>query len=125
MHFFYFLLVLHWVADFVCQSHYMATNKSRNNTVLALHVSVYSLIMMVGVLLSAYLFSVQGLYGIDPIYFYLGVWIPHFVVDWVTSRITARLWKAERWHDFFVVIGLDQLIHYGCVFFWIEYLLNT
>jgi hypothetical protein len=29
----------------------------------------------------------------------------------VTSRITSRLWQEEREHDFFVVVGFDQLIH--------------
>jgi len=35
----------------------------------------------------------------------------HFATDFVTSRITSRLWYQQREHDFFVMVGLDQLIH--------------
>jgi shikimate 5-dehydrogenase len=36
---------------------------------------------------------------------------PRFATDCVTSRITSRLWQQQREHGFFVVVGLDQLIH--------------
>jgi len=35
----------------------------------------------------------------------------HFVVDYNTSRVTSRLWQEKRVHDFFVVVGFDQLLH--------------
>jgi hypothetical protein len=42
--------------------------------------------------------------------------LAHFLTDWVTSRATSALYKEERYHDFFVVIGFDQLLHYVTLF---------
>jgi len=93
------LVWLHFIADFVFQSDYMAQNKSKSNQVLLLHVLVYSL----------------------P--FYIIGWefallngAMHFVVDYITSRITSRLWAKKEVHWFFVVVGLDQAIHMTCLF---------
>src|SRR5258705_12177595 len=36
------LLVSHWIADFVMQTHWQATNKSKNNIALSHHVLVYT-----------------------------------------------------------------------------------
>jgi len=103
MLFFIAILFTHFVADFVLQSHWMASNKSSSNIPLLAHIGVYSLTLTIACLL---LFDWQA-----ALLFGLINGVMHFITDYFTSRLTSKLWKAERVHDFFVVIGLDQFIH--------------
>ena len=127
------LLAIHFVADFVLQTDWMATNKSKRWDALALHVSVYS---------GAFLLWALWHYGNEPaaVQFAALTWVTHFATDAVTSLVTSRLWFFKRadgiwaqadyafpkhgqtlvnpWipeggnrHWFFVAIGFDQLIH--------------
>jgi Na+/phosphate symporter len=93
------LVWCHFVGDFILQTSYMATNKSKSNRVLTTHVLVYSLPFL--------------LFG--PL-FALITMVLHFMTDWVTSRITSKLWWYEDKHWFFVVVGADQAIHFTCLF---------
>lgn len=114
------LVAIHFVADFILQSDWMALNKSRwtesteGRLALTSHCLVYSACFLpFGVAFAAITF------------------ISHVLTDAVTSKITSKLWfvrpalnennkpnglftYAESWkrHWFFVVIGADQLIHY-------------
>lgn len=117
------LLLAHFVGDFLLQSDAMAVGKSKSLKWLTLHVLIYSLC-----------FVPWGL----P--FVLMTFATHFLTDAMTSRITAKLWFFERlwtgcsgqcnpdflpnnhtcWkyvdgrrHWFFVMVGLDQLIHFA------------
>ena len=90
----YVLLVAHFVADFVCQSDWMAVNKAKDWGALALHVAVYgsamSVVVAVGLILADY---DPG----RPMQMTLTAWllvnmVAHFVQDAITSRITSRLW---------------------------------
>ncbi len=86
-----------WLMDFACQCDRVALAKSTDNWALTEHVCIYALGLMV-------------VFG--PVFALVNGAL-HWGTDWLTSRWTARLWKAEKRHDFFVAIGVDQMVH-GC-----------
>ncbi len=89
------LLITHFIADFVLQEDRVAKGKSKSNWILAEHVTIYML---------PFIFIVSPLYALIN-------GILHFAIDYFTSRLTGKLWAEGRVHDFFVVIGFDQLLH--------------
>lgn len=95
-----YLLFLHWLADFVLQTDDMAKDKSKDNRVLGLHCVVYGSVFMIGTL---------------NFYFALLLGLIHFPVDYVTSRLNSKLYKAGKNHEFFVSIGFDQWIHFATI----------
>lgn len=107
------LLTIHFVADFLLQTDWMALNKSKSNKALLTHTGVYALCFVP--------------FGLQLALITL---VLHTLTDYVTSRMTSRLWffdgdasygiDANGWvkqrpngkrHWFFVMIGLDQLLH--------------
>lgn len=130
------LLVTHFVADFVCQTHWQASNKSKDNDALGRHVASYTAVLAVT---SIILFGPDGATGS----FVMVNGALHFATDYFTSRWSSRhfgmairdthramsyadnlgvppdaanmrimgLDPGRHYHNFFVVIGLDQLIH--------------
>lgn len=96
------LLFTHWIADFELQSDQMAKNKSKSIKWLSLHVLVYTLVFM--------------LWGVQ---FALISGALHWITDFFTSKITSYLYRMDDIHNFFVVIGFDQLVHMIClVYIW-------
>jgi hypothetical protein len=102
------ILVAHWIGDFIMQSDWHAQNKSKSNFVLFHHVMMYSIPMyFVGVLLlPLHLFFIWVIINV----------ILHFITDYITSRITSKLWAKDDKHNFFVVVGLDQTLHFLALF---------
>ena len=88
------ILFIHFISDFIFQSDWMAQNKSKRNLPLLIHVVVYSIPFT--------------FFGVE---FALANCVLHFCVDYVTSRISSKLYKQGKIHWFFVVIGFDQWIH--------------
>jgi hypothetical protein len=98
----------------VLQTHWQATNKSKNNHALVAHTAVYSIVWFVGAPLILPL-SVC-------IFFVAITFIAHTVTDYFTSRWTAKLYARGDVHNFFVVVGFDQLLHYIQLFYTYELL---
>ena len=94
------LLTVHFVADFLFQSDWMAVNKSSRMLPLLVHIAVYTACLI-------------------PFGFWFAMTngLAHLITDSITSRVTSALWKKEKRHWFFVVIGLDQLIHTATLLF--------
>lgn len=103
----YYLLLVHFVADFVFQHRWMAENKSHNQFALLLHILTYGTVLT------------TGLYYVIPdvvplstfIMFIAFNVIAHYATDAITSKITSFLWGKKQTYLFFCTIGVDQLIH--------------
>lgn len=101
------VIILHFVFDFIFQSHWMATNKSKSNKALLAHVSVYAIGL-----------TIIAMNCLPPIYIFPWVIfnaVAHFVTDYFTSRASSKQF-GNNWHDFFCVVGVDQVIHYLTLF---------
>lgn len=112
-HLIIYIMLAHWLADFVCQTSWMATNKSKNWLALASHVGVYSLVLMYMTLMMSLHYESAP---VDVLKFGFINGFCHFWVDAVTSRITKYLWTKGDVHNFFVIIGFDQFIHFAILY---------
>ena len=106
------IIIIHWFADFVLQTHWQATNKSKDNEALTLHVLSYSTVW----LLVANVYSIITGNYLVLVFFPIITFICHWVTDYFTSRLNAKLWAKGDIHNFFVSIGFDQVLHYVQLF---------
>lgn len=104
------LLAVHWFADFVLQTHWQAQNKSKNNEALARHVVVYTTVLAIAMVAIFEPFNTLADRRSATVFVAING-ILHFLTDYLTSRWSSRLYVKQDWHNFFVVIGLDQLVH--------------
>jgi Protein of unknown function (DUF3307) len=95
------LLVGHWIGDYLLQGNKIAARKSRSVAWLALHVSLYTLILFS---VSLIIFSGTSLLLFIAVNAGL-----HFVTDLLTGKLYNRFRENPR--IFFPILGLDQLIH--------------
>ncbi len=141
------LIVLHFIGDFLLQSDWMATNKSKRWDALTLHVGAYMAPFW------AWVTFVANVSSVRLVWWLIANFALHFITDAITSRITSRLWFFERragiwiqapytapkhngeivnpWtptvgnrHWFFVVIGFDQVLHYCALLLTWEWLVQ-
>ena len=129
------IVFAHWVSDFVLQSGWMANNKSKNWRALLAHVATYTasmtvLMFIMAILLSDTVIKFNMINGIilamTPSAYMAWILLNgvlHLITDAITSRITYKLWGRSKMHDFFVVVGFDQMIHYTCLFVTLWYMM--
>jgi hypothetical protein len=127
------IIIIHWVADFVCQAEVWATNKSKNNSALYKHVITYSTIWL---LASCFLLGIARptettqWYVYSSILFFLLTFCCHFITDYITSRIVSRKFENKEYGSpipntgAFTVIGFDQVLHYVQLFLTYQLLIN-
>ena len=96
--------IFHFVADFLCQTREMATNKSKSVYWLTMHVLVYATVTTIGWLI--FTTNIQILLVI-----WLVTFISHWLTDFTTSKITTHFYLKNNMFGFFSTIGFDQLIH--------------
>jgi hypothetical protein len=125
------VLLIHWVADFICQTDSMAQGKSKSISMLLLHTSTYTgiwflafIILSFGAIFSGHL-NPEDLgipVGLKIFWFLPITFICHTTTDYFTSRLNTKLWEKKDVHNFFVSIGWDQILHYVQLFLTIYYL---
>ena len=98
----YAVLILHFIADFLFQSDYMAKNKSKDIEVLTEHAIAYAVPFVI-------FFSIfYPIWGLSYVVFNV---CSHFIIDYFTSKLNAKLWEKQQVHWFFCSVGFDQLLH--------------
>lgn len=104
------IVCVHWIADFTCQTGWMAANKSKDNWVLLEHTAIYSTIMLIMAITLT-----NALIG--SFIFFIITFVAHTATDYVTSRITSRQFAKKTYYTpfpnlgAFTTIGADQMLH--------------
>lgn len=118
MYFILFGLFIHWFADFVEQSHWQATNKAINNKALLEHTSAYSSLWFAVMII---VYSFTGFTNVGVITMaalFAGItFVAHTVTDYFTSRWSKHFFDKKDYHNGFVVVGFDQILHYLQLYF--------
>ena len=102
-------IFVHWVADFLCQTRWMANNKSKEITPLLTHTGLYTLIWIIPINFIFVSYKVMAL-------FLLVTFIFHTITDYITSKETSKAYKDKMEHKFFTLIGFDQFLHMAQLF---------
>lgn len=105
------ILAIHWVADFVLQTHEQAINKSSKNSALLEHTVTYSFVWYFAAV--CYATINLGTYNPWNLHTFVGItFVAHTVTDWFTSRWCKYYFSRQNYHNGFVVVGIDQILHY-------------
>lgn len=125
------IIFMHFLADFYLQTDEQAVNKSKSIKYLLSHTFIYSVFMCLTMMLM-----------LDPLkalLFGLITFILHTLTDFITSRVnkyllpkevsySLKLYKEKEninfthfpegrnYHNFFLGIGFDQMLHYFQLF---------
>ncbi len=94
-----FIMLAHFAGDFIAQTDWQAKNKSKSNKALFLHIGSYSLFLL------PFGWRYALLNGAI-----------HTCIDYVTSRESSKRWAKGEVHNFFVVVGFDQYLHFLTLF---------
>jgi hypothetical protein len=113
------LLIVHLIGDFILQDKRWAENKWNNDKELLRHVGMYILCWIVYFTFGNRLLVTGNPYILVGVIKFLSVtFISHFMIDFITSKITHYQAINKNWGSsipnlgFFTTIGIDQTLHY-------------
>lgn len=119
------IIICHWIGDWVCQTDWMATNKSKSIDALIVHSYVVFIVALSPPTLLACWLAPATIASWSPALWLVGNGLLHFLTDGLTSQLTSKwfffkpygesnMWRfvPENRHKFFVAIGFDQMVHY-------------
>jgi len=103
------IMVIHWLADFCLQTDEQARNKWHSMGALTGHVAVYSIVWFI---------ASYGIFGSweKAAAFTVATFICHFMIDLITSVITHNHFDKKDYHNGFVTVGFDQILHHMQLF---------
>lgn len=105
------IAVIHWVADFILQTRWQALNKSHNFNALMGHTLTYSGVWFAWV---AVYCNYLGMNWFNKAaIFWMITLILHSITDLITSQLTSYFFGKKDYHNGFVIVGLDQMLHYA------------
>ena len=118
---FTYVLVLHYLGDYIFQPYWVSVEKSENLKILLYHVFIYTAILYSGLIFVVGLKSVLVFSGIT--------FALHFMVDFLTSRIISDnssnlrldpdvskpIHKRLKLWGPISLLGFDQLLHQVCL----------
>ena len=99
------IVFMHFVADFLAQTREMGRNKSKSNLWLLAHAVTYSTVIFI---LAIPLLPITV--GMCAIYAGINGML-HYMVDYMSSRMTTYLYNNKQEYWFWSTIGADQSIH--------------
>ncbi len=124
LHLMCLIFLFHYVADFLMQTEWMATNKSKSLLPLSVHILTYSLVLLACLFtLNACLWLEEPLSGgaikpfpVKSILLYVAHnGVLHFATDFVSSKLSSKAFAEGNISKFWAIIGADQLIHQLCL----------
>jgi len=110
------LMIIHWICDFTLHSDFVAKNKSKSINILSEHILIYSISF------TALLYFHLDMTLVITTQFFLITAIAHFITDYITSKMTSKLFAVGDTHNGFVVVGFDQFLHITQLILTVDYI---
>jgi len=136
------IMFTHWIADFLFQTRWVATNKYKSLVALTVHCAIYTIVMVMGMLIyNGVAPFVTGLWngyfqyklpelvvssGENYFWFWGVNFVLHWMIDYVTSKRSYMYWHLDGdMHSFISCIGFDQFLHFACLYGTYQWLLSS
>lgn len=102
--------IAHFIGDYLLQSDDIAKRKSKEIKALLIHTGIiggcFFAMNLIGLLCFGFQFNILNILFIPLMNYLL-----HLITDYFTSKWASSLYSKDI-HYYYVVLGLDQLIHY-------------